>query len=227
MRFGDRFFLRIICTYIPEANATLAVVGHHPHQERECHKHEHSQQHSIREVRGPARTRATYNTSEGRQRVSPHTPRPSGLDPANSGHRRHAQAKSSVHPSSVSFSREVKTLKSSSSALCRSRHCLHKTCAKRAIHMIGIGRKEVRVFAVVVVSGTKGWKLSLAHLSECLSVALLPALQRRARVRRSCTKLSVVSLHLASVSASCRKAASVASAAAAPRQHFLQTNACP
>ena len=102
--FCDRFFLRIISTYIPDANPAFAAVGHHPHQKRECHKHQHSQQHSIREVRGPARTRATYNTSEGRQRVSPHTPRPSGLDPANSGHRRYAQAKSSVHPSSVSFS---------------------------------------------------------------------------------------------------------------------------
>ena len=40
MRFGDRFFLRIIRTYIPEANATLAVVRHDPHQQRERHKHE-------------------------------------------------------------------------------------------------------------------------------------------------------------------------------------------
>ena len=42
--FGDRFLLRIIRTYIPEANATLAVVGlylgHDPHQKRERHKHD-------------------------------------------------------------------------------------------------------------------------------------------------------------------------------------------
>ena len=38
--FGDRFFSRIIRTYIPEAKTALAVVGHHPHQQREGHKHD-------------------------------------------------------------------------------------------------------------------------------------------------------------------------------------------
>ena len=47
------WLLRIICTYIPQANATLAVVRHHPHQQRERHKHDAHNQYSTAVLRGP------------------------------------------------------------------------------------------------------------------------------------------------------------------------------
>ena len=86
--FGDRFLLRSIRTYIPEANATLAVVGHHPHQKRERHKHEgHT---PILNGSAP-RTRSTRSTDtckHARYKRALCVPGPGGLGPPTPSHHR-------------------------------------------------------------------------------------------------------------------------------------------
>ena len=161
--------------------------------------------------------------------VSAHYPRtaqrvPSvyGPDPANPGDHRHPQAQ----PSLLMSSRVGCWYSTSMSAACAcSRRCLRNTCAKRTIHRSGKRRKEVRARSVCVYEVERVGSHCLRTSPKCLSSHCF----QHCSDGRGCTAAARGPrwYHRASSPCgSCPNAAPVESAVAAPRQHFLQTNAC-